>query len=268
HEMSEEVRFGNGKSYNLGQLLEAYHDAIEERRHAETLFTYGYMSLSEKAHAERLYWTICTDINARVQAANPERVPAELGELDEHLVDQVLCDFSVFQSLTDHWSIHQCFPILPIHRLDEYPSRRCRLDDLTCDSFGTIEQFAAPGEPANFLNLHPLVPDEQYYLGVFLTGAYQDSLADYHNLFGTVAEAHVVEDETDPDGFSIRRVVPGSTVKSMLERARYRASDILQSIDAQIDGEVKSGTLQADEGSVLSDRFRSMLEESTYLETL
>ena len=265
YEMAAEMQPSNGHIHNLGRLLEAYHDAIEERHNAETLFAYGYLSLEEKALAERLYWTICTGINERIHVAKPDHLPSELRKLDEHLVDQVLCDFSVFQSLTDHWSIGQRFPIMPIHRLDEVPTRRSRLLDLTCDSFGTISQFISPNDPDNYLNLHPILPDGRYFLGVFLTGAYQDSLSDHHNLFGAVTEAHVVGDESKPGSFSIREIIPGATVRAMLERVKFDPQSVTDSVDEIVEAEVAQGTVTKQEGSLTLARFRAMMGGSTYL---
>ena len=267
YQMATEMRPSNGQAHNLGRLLEAYHDAVEERHNAETLFAYRYLSLEEKALAERLYWTICEGVNNRIHAAKPDHLPSELESLDEHLVDQVLCDFSVFQSLTDHWSIGQRFPIMPIHRLDEVPTRRSRLVDLTCDCYGTISHFISPNGSANYLNLHPILPGERYFLGIFLTGAYQDSLSDHHNLFGTVTEAYVAEDEAAPDGFSISEIIPGMRVTDMLERVQYDPHHLFETVDGLVRARVAEGRVSREEGAETLARFRAMMDGFTYLES-
>jgi arginine decarboxylase len=155
HRVRELVRPEAEGRLRLTDLLEAYHDATEQRQQADTLFAYGYLPLETKAAAERLYWSVCRAINARVHRADPEWLPKELADLDDHLVDQVHCAFSVFQSMLDYWSIGQRFPVLPIHRLDEAPTRRATIVDLTCDSDGKISQFVSPEGEKRFLELHP-----------------------------------------------------------------------------------------------------------------
>lgn len=182
-------------------------------------------------------------------------------------MDQVLCDFSVFQSLTDHWSIGQRFPIMPIHRLDEVPTRRSRLVDLTCDCYGTISHFISPNGSANYLNLHPILPGERYFLGIFLTGAYQDSLSDHHNLFGTVTEAYVAEDEAAPDGFSISEIIPGMRVTDMLERVQYDPQHLFETVDGLVRARVAEGRVSREEGAETLARFRAMMDGFTYLES-
>lgn len=265
HEMAVDMHPGNGQTHNLGRLLETYHDAIEERNNADTLFTYGYLKLKEKALAERLYWTVCTGINGRIHAAAPTHLPDELYELDEHLVDQVLCDFSIFQSLTDHWSIQQLFPIMPLHRLNEIPTQRSRLVDLTCDSFGTISRFISPDGPMRYLNLHPLHEGEPYFLGIFLTGAYQDSLSDHHNLLGQISEVHVLRDNTDPEGFTIAETIEASDVNSMLNRVQYHSDSHLDIVTQQIGEFVNSDVLSEKQANEVLQLYKGILDEHTYL---
>ncbi len=267
HAMAVDMDAQSGKIHGLGRLLEAYHDAVEERNNADTLFAYGYVSLAERALSERLFWTICTGINLRIQQSKPSRVPAELKELDDHLVDQVLCNFSIFQSLTDYWSLGQRFPIMPVHRLDEEPNRRARLIDLTCDSYGAINQFVSPEGPTSYLNLHPILPGERYFLGIFLTGAYQDSLSDHHNLLGPVPEVYVISDDSQPGGFAIREITPGEPVSTMLERVGYNSDVISGTIGEMVREAVAMGSVSEESGSETIARFNSMIEGSTYLES-
>ncbi len=264
-EMAADVQLNNGETFSLGRLLEAYHDAVEERNNADTLFAYGYITLKEKALAERLFWTICDRINERIHAAKPHHVPAELRELNGLIVDQVLCDFSVFQSLTDYWSIGQRFPIMPIHRMNDAPTRRSRLVDLTCDSYGTIDEFVSPGGTVNYINLHAIEPGQRYFLGIFLTGAYQDSLSDHHNLFGPVTEAHVVADDSKPGGFLIRELIPGASVSTMLERVHYNPQSIAEAVAQLVRTGVVGNKLSEEDATEIITRVHTMLESSTYL---
>ncbi|MDX1532071.1 MAG: biosynthetic arginine decarboxylase, partial [Rhodothermales bacterium] len=215
HRIHELVRLDGAdpdRRLRLAELLEAYHDAKEQRQQADALFSYGYLSLEAKACAERLYWSVCRAINGRLHRADPEWLPQELAELDDHLVDQYLCDFSIFQSMLDYWAIGQRFPILPLHRLDEEPRRRATLVDLTCDSDGKVNQFVSPEGEKRYLEVHPLREGEPYVLGVFLMGAYQDILGDTHNLFGAVTEAHVYADATEPGHYYVENIIPGTSV--------------------------------------------------------
>ena len=157
HEMHRTLYWVDETPANrLPVLLEAYHDAVEKRLQAESLFSFGYLSLEQKAITEQLYWSICRLINEKVHSGSPEWLPPELTALDDHLVDQYLCDFSVFQSIIDHWAIGQTFPIMPLHRLDEPPSRRAVLVDLTCDSDGKVSNYVSSAEDKRFLELHEL----------------------------------------------------------------------------------------------------------------
>jgi arginine decarboxylase len=189
--------------FTIGDLREAYHDVVEMHREAATLFGIGYLSLEQNALIERLYWSNCSAILKHMRALEPDPAPAEFHELEDKLVDQYLCDFSVFQSMLDHWAIDQTFPILPLQRLDERPARRALLVDLTCDSDGKVSHYVSSNEDRKFLELHALTPGERYYLGFFLMGAYQDIMGDSHNLFGRVAEVHVYGDRDEDDNFWI-----------------------------------------------------------------
>src|SRR6266545_3574937 len=182
---------------NLCKLnkLEAYHDALERREDAHNMFTLGVLELPDKAKIEHLYWEIGQQVvhSFRGQAYIPE----EIRQLEDSLGDQYLCNFSVFQSLLDHWALGQLFPIMPIHRLGERPSREATLVDITCDSDGQINKFIDLRGVRDTLPIHSLIPNgqgngnEPYYLGFFLMGAYQDIMGDLHNLFGRVNEVHV-----------------------------------------------------------------------------
>lgn len=264
HRVRELVRLENDTRLRLTDLLEAYHDATEQRQQADTLFAYGYLPLEVKAHAERLYWSVSRAINARVHRANPEWLPKELADLDDHLVDQVLCDFSVFQSMLDYWSIGQRFPIMPLHRLDEMPVRRATLVDLTCDSDGKVNQFVSPDGGKRFLEVHPLREGERYFLGVFLMGAYQDILGDAHNLFGDVAEVHVYADEEEPGNYYIEKLIPGTTVREILAQVQYSRQSLEKRVERLVRQKAREGLIRPREANDILEAYRRSFEAYTY----
>lgn len=255
-----------GETFTLGQLLEAYHDTIEQRRAADSLFGFGYLDLEQKALTERLYWSVCTAINQRIHRASPDWLPHELHELDDLLVDQVLCDFSVFQSMMDYWSIGQRFPIMPIDRLDEKPQRRATLVDLTCDSDGKVNRFVSPDGEKRFLDLHKLRDGERYFLGVFLMGAYQDILGDTHNLFGSVNEAHVYLDPDEPGNYYIENFLPGTTIEEMLARVQYFPSDLQKKVQTVLRKKTQDGTIRAKTAKEILEQYRAFFDAYTYYE--
>jgi arginine decarboxylase len=250
----------------LGELLEVYHDTLEQRKKSEDLFSYGYLPLGQKALAERLFWTVCRAIQARVHAAGADWLPPEFDALDDALVDQVLCDFSVFQSLMDHWALGQRFPIMPLQRLDERPGCRTRLVDITCDSDGKVARFISPDGNKRSLELHETAEGETYRLGVFLVGAYQDILGDAHNLLGGVSEAHVYVDTDEPGGYFLEEMLPGTTVEQMLATVQYFPSDLQQRVQAILRDKSKAGTIRPREAQEILKQYRAFFPASTYLE--
>ena len=257
----------NGKTLRLAEVLEAYHDAAEQRQQADTLFGYGYLDLEAKARAERLYWSVCRAINERIHRANPDWLPQELDELDDHLVDQYLCDFSVFQSMLDYWAIGQRFPVMPIHRLDEEPTRRATLVDLTCDSDGKVSRFVAPDHDKRFLEVHPLDGEGRYLLAFFLMGAYQDILGDTHNLLGSVTEAHVYADADEPDNFYVETVIQGTRVEEILSRVQYERQGLEKRVERLLRDKSKAGVIRAREATTVLEAYRRMLGAYTYYDT-
>jgi arginine decarboxylase len=270
HRVHELVRLDrNGeRRLRLTDLLEAYHDATEQRQQADTLFAYGYLPLETKAMAERLYWSACRAINARVHRANPEWLPKELADLDDHLVDQVHCAFSIFQSMLDYWSIGQRFPILPIHRLEEEPVRRATLVDLTCDSDGKIGQFVSPEGEKRFLELHPIRDGERYFLGVFLMGAYQDILGDAHNLFGDVTEAHVYADDEEPGNYYIEKVLAGQTVREILTQVQYSRQSLEKRVERLVRNKAREGAIRPKEANDILEAYRRTFDAYTYYDAV
>jgi arginine decarboxylase len=253
-----------GVRISVSQLLEEYHDVVEIHREAATLFGIGFLSLEQNALVERLYWSSCSQILRRLLAADPDPVPNELSELEDKLVDQYLCDFSVFQSMLDHWAIDQAFPIVPLQRLDERPSRRALLVDLTCDSDGKVSQYVSSNPGKSYLELHALEAGEPYYLGFFLMGAYQDIMGDAHNLFGRVAEAHVYADDDEEGNFWIEKVIPALEVQEILAQVQYFPNDLQRRMDGIIKQKIESGELRPKRGMAILDQYMSCFRDSTY----
>ncbi|MBI1732926.1 MAG: biosynthetic arginine decarboxylase [Gammaproteobacteria bacterium] len=249
------------------QLLESFHDAAEKRGEADQLFTLGYLPLEQKATAERLYWSICQGVHELLGGVDPgAQVPAELRALDEHLVDQYLCDFSVFQSILDHWAIGQGFPIMPLERLNEEPTRRATLVDLTCDSDGKVDHYVSALRDRRFLPVHGNGGTDPYYLGFFLMGAYQDIMGDSHNLFGRVAEVHVYSDAHEPNGYYIEKIIPGTTVEEMLADVQYFPSDLKRRMNEIIRRKVDAGVIRPPAGVQLLEEYMKCFADTTYID--
>jgi len=203
-------------------------------------------------------------INEKVKQSNAEWLPDELTHLDDVLIDQYQCDFSVFQSMLDYWAIGQCFPVMPIHRLDERPDRRAILVDLTCDSDGKVCTFISPYEDKDYLEVHDLKNEEAYYLGFFMMGAYQDIMGDMHNLFGRVSEVHVYASEEEPEGFYIEKVIPGASVEEMLAQVQYFPNDLLRRMNKLVREKVQSGVIQPSAGYAMLEEYEQIMKETTY----
>ena len=249
----------------LATLREAYHDTVEKRQEADTLFSLGYLPIEQLALAEQLYWTVCRAIHERIRDLDPDALPPELLALEDLLVDQYLCNFSVFQSILDHWSIGQRFPIMPIHRLDEAPSRRAQLVDLTCDSDGKVSHYIGHDPEQAYLDVHPLHEGEPYYLGFFLMGAYQDIMGDMHNLFGRPTEVHVYADDEEPDGYYIETLLPGATVEEMLAKVQYFPNDLHRRMNGLIRAKVAEKTIRPKTGVQILEQYVQTFKEMTYL---
>jgi arginine decarboxylase len=251
----------------FSELLEIYHDVVEMHREASTLFSIGYLPLEQNALVERLYWSNCSAILRHMRAVDPDPAPPEFHELEDKLVDQYLCDFSVFQSMLDHWAIDQAFPIVPLQRLEERPARRALLVDLTCDSDGKVSHYVSSNVDRKFLELHALAPGERYYLGFFLMGAYQDIMGDAHNLFGRVAEAHVYGDAEEEGNFWIEKVIPGTEVKEILAQVQYFPNDLQRRMDSIIKEKIESGAIRPKQGMQILDQYMNCFSDSTYYDT-
>ncbi len=254
---------------NLPRLnkLEAYHDALERRDDAHNMFMVGLLGLEDKAKIENLYWEI--GLGVVLSFRGQAYVPEEIRKLEDSLGDQYLCNFSVFQSLLDHWALGQLFPIMPIHRLDERPTREATLVDITCDSDGQVNKFIDLRDVRDTLTLHELKPaqnpPESYQVGIFLVGAYQDIMGDLHNLFGRVNEVHVFLDPDEPAGYYIEEIIEGSTVGQVLASVQYEENDLKRQMKAQVDEAIKTDRLKPSEAMRLLDEYERGLKEYTYL---
>src|SRR5947199_1237328 len=255
---------------NLPKLnkLEAYHDALERKEDAQHMFTLGMLDLPEKAKIEHLYWEISHEVvdSFKGQAY----VPEEIRKLEDSLGDQYLCNFSVFQSLLDHWALGQLFPIMPVSRLNERPTREATLVDITCDSDGQVNKFIDLRDVRDTLPLHPLIGNgnghiEPYYLGFFLVGAYQDIMGDLHNLFGRVNEVHVFLDPDEPAGYYVEEIIEGTTIVQALDSVQYDEKELKRQMKAQVDEAIKSDRMKPSEAMRLLDDYEKGLKEYTYL---
>ncbi len=242
-------------------LLESYHDAVQAVDETLNLFRLGYLTVELRAMAESLFWAVCRKV-LRIMG-ELEYVPEELHGLPAMLSDTYFCNFSVFQSMPDSWAINQLFPIMPIHRLNETPTRRAVLGDITCDSDGKIDQFIDLRDVRNALELHPF-DGRPYYLGAFLLGAYQEILGDLHNLFGDTNAVHVSLEE---DGsICVDHVIKGDTVREVLAYVQYSADELLAAMRKDVERAVRAGKLSLDESRQLLRFYESGLEGYTYLE--
>jgi arginine decarboxylase len=246
-------------------LLESWHDLVQLRQEGQKHFEVGVLDLQSKALIEVLFWRIAHRIREILRRGNDEEVPEELMDLDKQLADQHICNFSVFQSLLDHWALGQVFPIVPVHRLNERPTVASTLVDITCDSDGKVSRFIDLADVATTLPLHSFGPDEAYYLGIFLTGAYQDIMGDNHNLLGRVSEVHVFLDDEEEDGYYIEERIQGSSVSEILATMQYDEKDLVKRLKAQVDSAIRSNRIKATEGMRLLDGYKRGLAEQTYL---
>jgi arginine decarboxylase len=244
------------------RLVECYHDALTAREQVLQMFNLGLLSLEFRGLAERLYWATCAKI--RDYCRKLERLPEELDDLESILSDTYFCNFSVFQSLPDSWAIDQLFPILPIHRLDERPTRTAVLADITCDSDGKIDHFVSLRDVKRTLELHELKPGEKYYLAVFLVGAYQETLGDLHNLFGDTHVVHVrLHDE---GGWWIEEIVKGDTANKVLEYMEYDVAELYPALARDCERAIRDGRMTLAESQALKRFYESELDGYAYLE--
>ena len=241
--------------------LESYHDAQQALDMALNLFNGGYLPLGQRCQAETLYWAICTKLKKLVQQM--EDVPEDLQGLDDTLADTYFCNFSLFQSIPDSWAIKQLFPVMPIHRLNETPTREAVLGDITCDSDGKLDQFIDRRDVKRTLALHPFTGDP-YYLGVFLVGAYQEILGDLHNLFGDTHAVHVSLDQNG--GVVLESVIKGDTVREVLDYVEFDADTLVRKLRDSVENAVRENRMDLEESGRLLRFYEDGLHGYTYLE--
>ena len=242
-------------------MLEDWHDAEQIRDEALELFSHGMVDLKTRAEIEAMYWSVCHEINSL--AKTMKHVPDELRDMDKLLADKYFCNFSLFQSLPDSWAIDQLFPVVPIQRLNERPTRNATLQDITCDSDGKIANFVADGKSSHVLPIHALKRNEPYYLGVFLVGAYQEILGDMHNLFGDTNAVHISVKNGD---YHIDQIFDGETVEEVLEYVQYNPKKLVRQLEIWVTKSVKEGKISIEEGKEFLSNYRSGLYGYTYLE--
>jgi arginine decarboxylase len=241
-------------------VQEAYHDALQLKEEAATLFSLGYLDLHARARVERLFWNCCERILRVVR--DLDYVPEDLEDLEQGLADTYYGNLSVFQSAPDHWAVEQLFPIMPIHRLDEKPSRRGVFADLTCDSDGKIHKFIDQRDVKDVLELHPW-SGAPYFIGIFLVGAYQEILGGLHNLFGDTDAVHV---RLDDDGsYRVEHVVEGDEVSNVLSYVEYDRRALIEKVRRTIEGALHRGQISLEESARLRKRYEQGLDEYTYL---
>ncbi len=247
---------------NTPRLTEIYHDTIRAREESVSLFSLGYLSLEHRAEIERLFWTNCAILQR--ESLKLEDIPEPLAGLENLMSETYFANFSLFQSLPDTWAIDQLFPILPIHRLDEEPTKRAVLADITCDSDGKVDQFISEsGLPESTLPVHELHEDDPYYFGVFLVGAYQETLGDLHNLFGDPHAVHIVIED---DEWSISEIVKGDSIFEVLSYVQFEPERLARSLERECERAVKRKAMSVQEFRILTSFYQSGLSGYTYLD--
>ena len=242
-------------------LLEDWHDAEDIREEALDLFRHGIIDLRTRAQIESLYWAISHEVAEL--AHHQKHVPDELRALDKQMADKYFCNFSLFQSMPDSWALDQLFPIMPIARLGEQPTRSATLQDITCDSDGKITTYVNGGHQTNYIPLHPVKADEHYYIGVFLVGAYQEILGNMHNLFGDTNAVHIT---VGRDDYEIEQIIDGETVADVLEYVQYDPKKLVRRLEIWVSRAVKDGKITESEGKEFISNYRAGLYGYTYLE--
>jgi arginine decarboxylase len=241
-------------------VQESWHDALQAKDEAQSLFKYGYLGLRERATAERLYWACCVKIQQTMRRL--KFVPEELQNLTKQLSAIYYCNFSVFQSAPDTWAIDQLFPVMPIHRLDEEPAVRATLADLTCDSDGIIDHFIDVEDVKDTLGVHEVVNGEPYYLGMFLNGAYQEILGDLHNLFGDTNAVHV---SVTDYGYRVDHMIKGDSMTEVLRYVAYTPEAMIEAVRTQAESALAQNKMTLEQMRLLMKHYEDAMNSYTYL---
>lgn len=260
HELAKEL-FNIWDKINPSRVFEDWHDALQIREEALELFSLGLLDLTTRAQIEKLFWSVARDVNE--MTLSMKHPPEELRKVSRMLPEKYFCNFSLFQSLPDSWAIDQMFPIMPIERLGEKPTRECTIQDITCDSDGKISRFVSPQGTSYSLPVHALKANEHYYIGVFLVGAYQEILGDMHNLFGDTNAVHI---SVGKDGYEIEQVIDGEPVADVLDYVEYNPKKLVRNLEAWVTASMKNGSITAEEGRQFLNNYKSGLYGITYLE--
>ncbi|MDQ6861566.1 MAG: biosynthetic arginine decarboxylase [Verrucomicrobiota bacterium] len=246
-----------------GNRIESLHDIQQIKEDSQQAFDLGLLDLESKAKIDTVYWQLAQQIVSMHRGLR--FVPEEVKQLETTLGDQYICNFSVFQSLLDHWALGQLFPIMPIHRLNTQPDRNGMIVDITCDSDGKVSKFIDLQDVKDTLPLHRILPGELYYLGVFMVGAYQDIMGDLHNLFGRVTEVHIFLDSDEESGWYIEEVIEGSTIGEVLAMTQWDKVELMRLLKTQVDAAIKSDRLKPNDAMKLLADYERLLQEYTYL---
>ena len=260
HELAREL-YDIWDNLDQPRIFESWHDALQIREEALDLFSLGMLDLRTRAQIEKLFWSIAREVGEI--ASSMKHAPEELRKIARMLPDKYFCNFSLFQSLPDSWAIDQVFPIIPISRLDEKPTRTCTIQDMTCDSDGKICSFITSSGLSSSLPVHPLRQGESYYIGVFLVGAYQEILGDMHNLFGDTNAVHI---NVYRDHYEIDQVMDGETVAEVLDYVQYNPKKLARNVETWVTASMKAGSITPEEGRDFLSTYRSGLYGYTYLE--
>lgn len=260
HELTREL-YNIWDKINMSRVFEDWHDALQIREEALELFSLGLLDLKTRAQIEKLFWSIARDVSDLTRSM--KHPPEELSKVSRMLLEKYFCNFSLFQSLPDSWAIDQMFPIMPIQHLEEKPTRRATLQDITCDSDGKISHFVSQQGTSYGLPVHTLRKNEPYYIGIFLVGAYQEILGDMHNLFGDTNAVHV---SVDANGYKLEQIIDGETVADVLDYVEYNPKKLVRNVEAWVTASMKKGIITPEEGRQFLIGYRSGLYGYTYLE--
>ena len=261
HELAVEL-YDIWDRLDMSRVFESWHDALQIREEALERFSLGLLDLRTRAQIEKLFWSIAREVG--YIAASMNHVPEDLRKISKMIPDKYFCNFSLFQSLPDTWAIDQIFPIMPIARLDEKPSRTCTIQDITCDSDGKIANFISSHGTVSALPVHALKSGETYYIGVFLVGAYQEILGDMHNLFGDTNAVHI---SVYKDHYEIDQIIEGESVDEVLDYVQFNAKKLVRNVERWVTASMKAGSITPEEGRNFISTYRAGLFGYTYLES-
>ncbi|WP_443029071.1 biosynthetic arginine decarboxylase [Spirulina sp. CS-785/01] len=248
------------QTINEQNYQEAYHDALQFKNEAISLFNFGYLTLPERAKAEQIYWSCCQRILSITR--QQDYVSEDLAELEKNMVSIYYANLSVFKSAPDAWAIQQLFPLFPIHRLNEKPTERGIIADLTCDSDGKIDQFIGLRDVKDSLELHQYDPNSTYYLGLFLVGAYQEIMGNLHNLFG---DTNVVHIRMNPKGYQVETLVKGDTINEVLSQVQYQGENLIEKLRKRTEQALQDRKISLKESQKLLKNYEQSLQSYTYL---